>query len=87
MGDELDVSDVTNISAEERLAFTLEWIAVSLEKLVDISMVQLNLADPDQASFVEYAHAQRLFLGDLTQEALDELYIQYQESKVPDEDN
>jgi hypothetical protein len=26
-------------------------------------------------------------LGDLTQEALDELYIQYQESKVPDEDN
>lgn len=87
MGDELDVSDVNNISAEERLAFTLEWIAVSLEKLVDISMVQLNLADPDQASFVEYAHKQRVFLGDLTQEALDELYIQYQESKVPDEDN
>lgn len=87
MGDELDVSDVTNISAEERLAFTLEWIAVSLEKLVDISMVQLSLTDSDQASFVEYAHAQRIFLGDLTQAALDELYIQYQESKVPDEDN
>jgi hypothetical protein len=67
----------------EELILVLQWIGTSLEKIVDINMVQLSMQDEHTAKFVEYTHQRNIFMSELTQNELDALHAAFVESQEP----